>query len=89
VQACREKATSGLRPYVPESVTDADIIAMFAKGNDVQLLSQSVPDTTSDRVLIDVTLRVMSDAGEETVQRSWEFERIEGAWRMTELPECF
>jgi hypothetical protein len=39
--------------------------------------------------LIDVTLRVMSDAGEETVQRSWEFERIEGAWRMTELPECF
>jgi hypothetical protein len=89
VRACREKNAAALRSYIPDDVTGAEIAAMFARGSDVQLLSQSVPDTSEDSARIDVSLRVTSDAGEEIVQQTWQLERIEGSWKLTELPECY
>lgn len=89
VQACREKSVAGMRSLVPDAVTDAEIAGMFDEGSDVQLLSQSVPEDQNDRVEIDVSLRVTSDAGEEIVQRTWELERDEGVWQATALPHCF
>jgi len=90
VQACREKDTERLRALVPASVSDDEIAHMLAGGSDVQLLSQSVPDTSGDSVSIDVSVRVTSESGPTIVQRTWDLERgADGVWRLTALPDCF
>ena len=90
VQACREKNVAQLRALVVAPTSDEEISAMYARGNDVQLLSQSVPDGGTDSVSIDVSLRVMSDEGETVVQRAWELERgADRVWRLSALPECY
>ena len=90
VQACREKDVQRLSGLVVPSVSDADIAAMYARGTDVQLLSQSVPDAGGDSVSIDVGLRITSEGGEAVVHRTWDLRRGgDRVWRLTELPKCF
>ncbi len=90
VQACRTKDVEALRALIPADVSEAEVRQMFEKGQDVQLVSQSIPDEPVDRTTIDVTLRVTSDLGETVVQRSWELARgDEGVWLLTALPECY
>ena len=90
VQACRTKDVDALRALIAAGVSEEEVRQMFAKGQDVQLVSQSIPDEPGDRATIDVTLRVTSDRGETVVQRSWELARgDEGAWVLTALPECY
>ncbi len=90
VQACREKDVERLRALIVASVSNEEISAMYERGSDVQLLSQSVPEAGGDSVSIEVRLRVMSQEGETIVPRRWELERgVDRVWRLSEMPECF
>ena len=90
VQACRTKDAAALRGLIAGDVTDQEIQQMFAQGQDVQLISQSIPEESGDRATIDVTLRITHDSGETVVQRSWDVARGEdGGWRLTSLADCY
>jgi hypothetical protein len=89
VQACREKDVGNLRALVSADVSEDAITAMFDRGTDVQLLSQSVPPGGSDSVDIDVSLQVLGEEGERIERLTWELERIDGAWRLIALPQCY
>ena len=90
VRACREKNAELLRSFVLDAVSLEEIQALFDRGTDVQLKSQSVPPADDEQAIVDVLLEISRDDGVETVGRSWELERgADGVWRFAELPDCF
>ncbi len=90
VRACREKNAELLRSFVLAAVSIEEIEALFDRGTDVRLKSQTVPPVEDGRVSVDVLLEITREAGVESVGHSWELERgADGVWRFTELPDCF
>jgi hypothetical protein len=90
IQACRRKDAEDVRALVAGEVPDAELQALFARGEDVQLLRQSVPNEPGDRAQVTVLLRIQRSTGPEDVERTWELDRDdEGIWRFTELPDCY
>jgi hypothetical protein len=90
VQACREKDAALLQSYVAADVPFSAIAELFARGSDVQLLSQTVPESAGDATTVTVRLRIRREAGSEEVERDWDLVRgDDGLWRLTELPDCF
>ena len=90
VRACREKNAELLRSFVLDAVSFEEIEALFDRGMDVRLKSQSVPPVEDGRATVDVVIEITHEAGVETVDRSWELERgADGVWRFAELPDCF
>lgn len=90
VRACREKNAELLRSFVLDAVSLEEIQALFDRGTDVQLKSQTVPPVEDGQATVDVLLEITREAGVESVGRSWELERGgDGVWRFTELPDCF
>ena len=73
-----------------DAVSVEEIEALFERGSDVRLKSQSVPPVEDGRATVDVVIEITHEAGVETVDRSWELERgADGVWRFAELPDCF
>jgi hypothetical protein len=90
VQACREKDAELIQSYVVGDVPLSEVLTLFARGSDVQLLSQTVPDAPADTTTITVRLRIRRESGSEEVERDWELVRgDDGLWRLTALPDCF
>lgn len=90
IRACREKNAELLRSFVLDAVSIEEIQALFDRGTDVRLLSQSVPVVEDGRATVDVVIEIIHEFGGEPVSRSWELERgVDGVWRFTELPDCF
>ncbi len=90
VQACREKDADRLRSFVAGAVADADVQALFARGTDVRLESQTLPQLAGDRATVAVRLEVRRDGEVETVDRTWALTRsADGVWRLLALPDCF
>ena len=90
IQACREKDADRLRSFVAGAVTQQEVEALFARGTDVQLMSQTVPRAEGGRATVIVRLRVRRDGATETADRAWELEwDADGVWRLTALPDCF
>lgn len=90
VLACREKDGDRLRSFVTRTVPEEDIQALFDRGSDVQLLSQTVPRAEAGRASVAVRLRVRRDGEVELVERTWELERgADGVWRFTSVPDCY
>ena len=90
VQACREKDAALLQSYVAANVPFSAIAELFARGSDVQLLSQTVPESAENATTVPVRLRIRREDGSEEVERDWNLVRgDDGLWRLTELPDCF
>lgn len=90
VEACREKDAALIQSYVSGTPSIGDIEAIFARGSDVQLLSQTVPDAIEETTTITVRLRIRRDSGSDEVARDWDLVRgADGLWRLTEPPDCF
>ena len=90
IRACREKNAELLRSFVLDAVSLEEIEALFDRGTDVRLKSQSVPPVEDGRATVDVLLEITREAGIESVDRSWELERgVDGVWRFDKLPDCF
>jgi len=92
VQACREKDADRLRSFVAGDVGLSDIAALFARGSEVVLKVQSLPDLAEgqDEVSIDVQLEIRRDGSTEDVARTWDLVLgDDGVWRLTELPDCY
>ena len=90
VLACREKNAELLRGFVIDAVPLEGIQALFERGTDVLLKSQSVPLVDDGRATVDVVIEITRDDGVESVGRSWELERgADGVWRFARLPDCF
>lgn len=90
VQACREKDSDRLRSFVAGTVADADVLALFDRGTDVRLESQTLPEIEGGRATVAVRLEVRRDGEVESVDRDWELQREDdGVWRLTSLPDCF
>lgn len=90
IRACREKNAELLRSFVLDAVSLDEIQALFDRGLDVRLKSQSVPPVEDGRATVDVLLEITREAGIESVGRRWELERSDdGVWRFTKLPDCF
>ena len=90
VSACREKNAELLRSFMLDAVSLDGIQALFDRGMDVRLKSQSVPPVEDGRATVDVLLEITREAGIESVDRSWELERgADGVWRFARLPDCF
>ena len=90
VLACREKDADLLRSFVTADVSLSDIVALFARGSDVQLLVQSIPEPGGDTASVTVQLEIHRDGEVEDVERTWDLVRSDdGLWRLTELPDCF
>ena len=90
IRACREKNAELLRSFVLDAVSIEEIEALFDRGTDVQLKSQSVPPVEDRRATVDVLLEITREAGIESVGRSWELGRgTDGVWRFAKLPDCF
>ena len=89
VIACREKDTALLREFLATPVTDEQIAALFARGRDVVLRSQT-PSITGDEASVAVELEITRAAGTERAQRTWAVQRgADGLWRLTALPDCY
>lgn len=90
VQACREKDIDRLRTLVAGPVSPDDVEALFARGMDVRLLSQTSPQVEDGVATVTVRLEVLRQGGVEQVERVWQLERgADGAWRLTALPDCY
>jgi hypothetical protein len=90
VQACREKDGDRLRSFVAATVPDADVQALFDRGTDARLESQTLPEIEGGRATVSVRLEVRRDGEVESVDRDWELQRDDdGVWRLTSLPDCF
>ncbi len=89
VTACRRKDGELLASLVSGSVSDAELEALFARGNDVQLRSFTFPQEEGTVVTVTVILQVQRDGGAEEVERIWELEQQGDIWRFTSLPDCF
>lgn len=90
VQACREKDGDRLRSFVAGDVGDADVEALFDRGSDVRLESQTLPEIEGDRATVAVRLEVHRDGEIESVDRDWDLQRDnDGVWRLIALPDCF
>ncbi|MEX0785127.1 MAG: hypothetical protein WD939_00675 [Dehalococcoidia bacterium] len=90
IQACRSKDAEEVRALLSVEAPDGELQALFARGDDVQLLRQSVPNELDGQVEVTVLLRIQRDSGIEDEERTWELERTEeGIWLFTELPDCY
>jgi hypothetical protein len=90
VLACREKDGDRLRSFVATPVSERDLQALFDRGSDVRLLSQTVPEAEDQRATVTVRLSVQRDGEEDLVERTWELEQgSDGVWRLTVLPDCY
>jgi hypothetical protein len=90
VLACREKDGDRLGSFVAGAVTEEEIQALFGRGSDVRLFSQTVPHAEDGRATVTVRLSVRRDGETELVERTWELEQgADGVWRFTALPDCF
>ena len=90
IQACREKDGDRLRSFVAGTVADADVQALFARGADVRLESQTLPEIQGARETVTVRLEVRRDGEVESVNRDWTLQRdADGVWRLITLPDCF
>lgn len=90
VEACREKDADLLKTFVAGDVSLTDIAALFARGSDVRLISQSIPEPSGDTASITVRLHIEREGASEEVARTWELVRSDdGLWRLTQLPDCF
>ena len=90
VLACREKDADLLKSFVAADVSLSDIVALFARGSDVQLLVQSIPEPGGDTASVTVQLEIHRDGDIDEVERTWDLVRgDDGLWRLTELPDCF
>lgn len=90
IQACRTKDAEDVRALVAGEAPDAELQALFARGEDVQLLRQSVPNELDDQAEVTVLLRIQRSTGVEDEERTWELKRTdEGIWLFTELPDCY
>lgn len=89
VVACRKRDAGRLRSLVGAEVSDQEIEALFALGNDVLLKGQT-PSVAGDEASVTVYLEVQRDSGTEPVQRTWTLARgADGLWRFTALPDCY
>lgn len=90
VQACREKDADRLRSLVAGGVTDQELETLFARGLDVQLRSQSVPEVADGQATVEVGLEVQRADETELVARAWTLRRsADGVWRFEALPDCY
>ncbi len=90
IQACREKDGDRLRSFVAGAVLEEEVRALFARGTDVRLVSQTPPRAEDGRATAVVRLEVRRDGEIEFVERTWELEQgADGVWRLTALPDCF
>lgn len=90
VLACREKDGDLLRSFVATPVQERELQALFDRGSDVRLLSQTVPEAEDGRVTVTVRLSVQRAGEEEVVERTWELEQgSDGVWRLAVLPDCY
>jgi hypothetical protein len=90
IQACREKDGDRLRAFVSPAVPDADVQALFARGMDVRLESQTVPEVEGASATVEVQLEVRREQEIEQVSRTWTLQLDEdGVWRFAGLPDCF
>jgi hypothetical protein len=90
VQACREKDAERLRSFVATPVSEADAKALFARGTDVRLESQTLPEVQDGRATVVVRLEIHRDGDVESVDREWALQLDDdGIWRFTSLPDCF
>ena len=90
IRACREKNAELLRSFVLDAISLEEIQALFERGTDVQLKSQSVPPVDDGRATVEVVIEISRVDGVETAGRSWELARgADGVWRFDKLPDCF
>ena len=90
VQACREKDAQRLLAFVSGDVSLPEVEAMLARGTDVLLRAQSVPEIAGGQATVQVRLEVRRTGETEFVDRSWDLVHDpDGVWRFTELPECY
>jgi len=90
VLACREKDADLLKSFVAADVSLSDIVALFARGSDVVLRRQSIPEPTGDTASVTVQLEIHRVGDIDDVERTWDLVRSDdGLWRLTELPDCF
>jgi hypothetical protein len=90
VQACREKDADRLRSFVAVPVPEADMEALFARGSDVRLESQTLPEVEDGQASVSVRLEVHRDGEVESVERDWALQlEADGIWRFAALPDCF
>lgn len=89
VEACREKDADLLKTFVAGDVSLTDIAALFARGSDVRLISQRIPEPSGDIASITVRLHIEREGSSEEVARTWDLVRgADGLWRLTQLPDC-
>jgi len=90
VQACREKDAPVARGFVAAPVPDAEIEALFARGDDVRLVSRTPAEIEDGRATVEVRLEIRRGGELDTVARVWQLARGDGGvWRFTELPDCY
>ena len=90
VLACKEKDAQLLRSFLAATVSDADIEALFARGDDVRLAQREPAEIDGDRATVDVRLEIQRGGKIEAVDRTWRLARgAGGVWRFSELPDCY
>jgi hypothetical protein len=90
VEACREKDAERLRAFVAADVSDEELAALFARGDDVLLTVRSFPEIEGGSATFEVVLEVHRGGVAEQVDRTWTLEQgNDGVWRFLELPDCY
>jgi hypothetical protein len=90
VQACRAKDADRLRGLVAADLSEGQIAVLFGRGDDVLLLARGEPAFDGDRATVSVTLEVNRTGGSEVIERRWELvQGADGAWRLSQLPDCY
>jgi len=90
IQACREQAGERLRSFVAVAVSEEELQALFARGRDVRLVSQTPPEIDGERATVQVRLEIQREGRMDVVDRTWELvPAADGVWRLTRLPNCF
>jgi hypothetical protein len=90
VLACREKDVRLVRSFLVTPVSEAEIEALFALGDDVVLRLRAPAEFDGDRASVDVRLEIRRGGQIDTVERTWRLARgDDGIWRFTDLPDCY
>lgn len=90
VQACREKDAQLVRGFVAAPVSDAEIEALFARGDDVRLVLRTPAEIEDGRATVEVRLEIRRGGELDTVERVWQLvSGDDGVWRFTDLPDCY
>ena len=90
MQACREKDGQLVRGFVAAPVPDAEIEALFARGDDVRLMLRTPAEIEDGGATVEVRLEIRRGGELDTVDRVWQLAfGDDGVWRFTALPDCY